>query len=318
MTIPKILSKFNVIRNSDAPPLVRFIPESYALRFLTGGGFILGSIYVFCGREGSGKSTLALKLIGERMKSCEGDALLIDNECSLGTIFQDREHIFGVDRARLVNTSYIMSLEEVVDLIPACVSQGFHTIVLDSVKECKASKILDEDYSFDDKGIGAMAADSRLWSAALTRIEKQISLIPPENRPLIIFLDQLRMNLGGYIPTPEPSGGGRAMRHHAAAFYMMTPKKGENYISVKNIVKARGVAPHREARLGFDPLAGFDTAMELFDMAKEFNAFDVVKSGGNFYLNVAGQEHHFKGQDAVVEAIRTNPQVAEALIKRME
>lgn len=324
----KNLKKYGVRLANEFIELPRFIPESYALRYVTGGGFILGGYYILTGDAGIGKTSICLKLMAERARDfnqsaidagvdpeeIEGYGLYIDNEGAVDSILKGREDLFGLDPEKVYQTASPLSLEKTGDLINECIRDpNCHTIILDSMKASMPEKILDEKHSLEKDGMGAIGQSARTWNNIFGKWNSSRSSLEPKQRPLIILIDQLRVDVAGYYPMDKPTSGGRAALYNAHSYLKITKNKDTDYRYVQNIVKSRGAPANRKAEFGFEPIGGFDYSIELFEIAKESGA---LMQGGPFYsLEVDGEIIKLQGKNKVQERIVEDVKYKEALIK---
>lgn len=165
------------------------------------GGLPHGRISELYGPEASGKTTLALSVIaGVQAKG--GTAAIVDVEHALDFAYAET---LGVDIANLL-VSQPDSGEQALDVIETLVRAGVDVVVLDSVAMLIPQAEIDgEMNSFQ---IGAQA---RLMSKAMRKLAAPVHV----SGTALIFVNQIRTNIGGY-GNPEVTSGGRALKFAAS------------------------------------------------------------------------------------------------------
>jgi len=171
------------------------------LDMIMGGGWPRGRIAEVYGPEASGKTTLALHAIAEVHKA-GGIAAFVDVEHAL-----DREYCktIGVDIDRLV-FDQPDSAEDALQRVETFAREGLDLVVLDSVAALAPREEI-------EKGIGeaTIGLVARLMSKAL----RKITPIASRTGCTVLFINQLRANIGGY-GLSEVTTGGRALKYAAS------------------------------------------------------------------------------------------------------
>lgn len=166
------------------------------------GGLPRGRIVEIYGAESSGKTTLALHVIAEAQKQNLGCAF-IDAEHALDPLYAQR---IGVDTGKLL-ISQPDGGEEALNILERLVqSSKFGVVVVDSVAALTPRSEMDGE-------IGAMqiGAQARLMSQALRILTAAVH----KSNTLVIFINQTRVNIGGY-GNPTTTAGGKALRFYAS------------------------------------------------------------------------------------------------------
>ncbi|MEW6753695.1 MAG: recombinase RecA [Candidatus Latescibacterota bacterium] len=205
------------------------------------GGLPKGRIVEIYGPEGAGKTLLSLHAIREAQKA-GGTAGFIDAEHALDVGFARR---LGVNTDDLI-VSQPDSGEQALEIVDTLVRSGaFDVIVVDSVAALVPQAELEGEMG--DSHVGLQA---RLMSQALRKLAGSIN----RSQTCLIFLNQLRMNIGVMFGNPETTTGGRALRFYASVRLdvrrVARIKDGETDIGSRTrakVVKNKLAPPFREA-----------------------------------------------------------------------
>lgn len=178
----------------------KFIPtHSVGLNLLLGGGFSRGHQTTLFGNESAGKSTFVLETIARNQReNPEFSAAWMDTEKTL-----DREwaRSLGVDTDRLL-VAYKSNVGEATDMMIKWINAGVDLICVDSSSNLMPKSFFEKDGTikeFDKTGqMGQMAKELGQMCRMLQGINFETALI---------FISQVRMDLGGFIPQEKASGG---------------------------------------------------------------------------------------------------------------
>ena len=266
------------------------------------GGIPRGRIIEVFGPESSGKTTLALHLIAEAQKM-GGEAAFIDAEHALDPVYA--KHL-GVNIDELI-VSQPDTGEQALEIAEALVRSGaLDIIVVDSVAALVPKAEIDGDMG--DAHVGLQA---RLMSQALRKLAGVIN----KSKCVIVFINQLRENVGVMFGNPETTPGGRALKFYASVRLDIRrveslKQDGEvigNRTRVK-VVKNKVAPPFREAE--FDIIYGKGISKEGNILDAAVNLDIVEKSGSWFSYN---GERIGQGRENVKEYLAKNPKIAEEI-----
>jgi len=237
------------------------------------GGMAFGRIYEIFGPNSGGKSTLAANVVIQAQKRglrC----CYIDAEHAVDPrLFKD----YGVDTKALKLVQGYNG-EDNLDILEMLVSSGaFKVAVVDSV-----SSLIPSNEAAAEIGDDHIALLARLMSKATRRIT------PIANRAgcLIIFINQLRMKVGGY-GNPETTTGGEALAFYttgrisirgpeAKARRIPDPMSGEiiGHTTLFEIVKNKLAPPFKKTEINLIYGKGYDTHWEVLNLAVDFGIID--------------------------------------------
>ena len=167
------------------------------------GGLPRGRIIEIFGPESSGKTTLCLHTIAEAQKS-GGLCAFIDAEHALDPVYASK---IGVNTKELL-ISQPNSGEKGLEIVDRLVrSNEVDVIVVDSVAALTPQAEIDGEMS--DTHIGRQA---RLMSQAM----RKLVAIVAKSKSIVIFTNQIRMQIGILFGNPETTPGGKALKFYSS------------------------------------------------------------------------------------------------------
>ena len=250
------------------------------------GGVPRGRVVEIYGPESSGKTTLALTIVANAQRT-GGNAVFIDAEHALDAAYAQK---LGVDIANL-HVAQPDTGEEALEIADHLVRSGaVDVVVIDSVAALVPRAEIEGEMG--DSHVGLQA---RLMSQALRKLTGSIS----KSKTCVIFINQIRMQIGVMFGSPETTAGGRALKFYASVRLdirrIATLKEGESAIGNRTkvkVVKNKVAAPFRESEFDILYNEGISREGELIDYAVEKN---VIQKAGTWFS--FGEERIGQGRE---------------------
>ncbi|MDA1335010.1 MAG: recombinase RecA [bacterium] len=255
---------------------VKAIPTgSFSLDVALGvGGVPRGRVIEIFGPESSGKTTLSLHIVREAQRQ-GGVAAFIDAEHALDPQYAKK---IGVKIDDLL-ISQPDTGEQALEIVESLVrSGGVDVIVVDSVAALTPRAEIEGDMGQQHVGLQA-----RLMSHALRKLTPVVG----KSDTLIIFINQIRMQIGMMFGNPETTPGGKALKFYSSVRIdirrIAQIKKGEETVGNRTrakVVKNKVAPPFKLAE--FDIMFGEGISYEA-DILNLGVKLGVVKKNGATY-----------------------------------
>lgn len=269
------------------------------------GGIPRGKIVELYGPEGSGKSTLALSIVKEAQKR-GGVAVYIDAE---NVLDPEYAQALGIDLDRLW-ISQPSSGEEGFKVAEAVLEENAaDVVVFDSVAAMVPRAELEGDIG--DMKVGRMAA---MMSQALRRL----NVIVGKSNAVVIFINQIRMDVGGY-GNPETTPGGKALKYYSSVrLDIRSPRsnaitKGKEQIGqvCKVTVRKNKVGPpFKTAEFALIYGKGIDGSDSLVDALIQTGLWQMK---GSWVYDTLTNANVAQGKAKAADLLASDPELAELL-----
>lgn len=277
-----------------------------SLDMITGiGGVAKGRITEIHGMDGCFKTTLALYAIAESQK-LGGTAAFIDAEYAFLPEYAEK---LGVDTEKLI-LIHPASAEEAFAVLEKLVDSGkISIIVLDSLAALSPQTELSNDFGTSNMGVMA-----RLTGQFFRKITAKIG----KTGTALIMLNQLREQLGGYVPM-KTTPGGNACRFYASlrleiaksAIKEGTDIKGVTLRlkTVKNKLSTPYLTTELEAMFG----EGID---KLKDIVNSAISLEIINKGGAGWMTY--KDIKIQGVDAFKQLLEDNEELRTEIINMIK
>ncbi len=270
------------------------------------GGVPRGRIVEIYGPESSGKTTLALTIIANAQRN-GGHAVFIDAEHALDAQYAQK---LGVDIANL-HVAQPDTGEEALEIADQLVRSGaVDIVVIDSVAALVPRAEIEGEMG--DSHVGLQA---RLMSQALRKLTGSIN----KSNTTVIFINQIRMQIGVMFGNPETTAGGRALKFYASVRLdirrIATLKESEQAIGNRTkvkVVKNKVAAPFREAEFDILYNEGISREGEILDYA--IDKLVVQKAGTWFSF---GEERLGQGRENARLFLKEHKDVAQKIEQKL-
>lgn len=270
------------------------------------GGLPRGRIIEVFGPESSGKTTLTLHVIAEAQKK-GGICAFIDAEHSMDPEYAKR---LGVNIDQLL-ISQPDNGEQALEIVDSLVRSGkLDVIVIDSV-----AALTPKDEIEGDMGAHHVGKQARLMSQAL----RKLTAIVAKSKTIVIFINQIRMQIGVMFGNPETTPGGKALKFYTSVRIdirrIAQIKKGEEIMGGRirvKVVKNKVAAPFKQTEFDLMYNEGISREGELIALGEKMGI--ITKSGTSYSY---GEEKLGRGYDATRQFLKdkANKKIAEAILK---
>ncbi len=299
----------SIMKLGDTPRVdVDSIPTgSFMLDAALGvGGVPAGRIIEIFGPESSGKTTLCLHIVREAQKK-GGLAAFVDAEHALDPEYAKK---IGVKINDLL-ISQPDTGEQALEIVESLVrSSAVDVIVVDSVAALTPRAEIEGDMGQQHMGLQA-----RLMSHAL----RKLTAIVAKSKTAVIFINQIRMQIGVVWGNPETTPGGKALKFYSSVRMDIRRsaqiKKGEEIIGSRTkvkIVKNKVAAPFRVAEFDIFYGEGISREAEVINAGLQY---DLVKKSGNT-LNYENTKLGV-GFDNAKNFLKENQKICEEIMKKI-
>jgi recombination protein RecA len=309
-TVEDIKEKFGegaIVTLGDARKVdVDAIPTgSFSLDMALGvGGIPRGRVIELYGPESSGKTTVALHIVAEAQKK-GGVAAFVDAEHALDPEYAKK---IGVKVNDLL-ISQPDTGEQALQIVESLVRSGsVDIIVVDSVAALTPRAEIEGEIG--DVHVGLQA---RLMSQAL----RKLTAIVAQKNCIVVFINQIRMQIGVTYGNPETTPGGKALKFYSSVRIevrrIAKVQKGEEIVGSRTrakIVKNKVAAPFRTAEFDIIYNEGIARMSDLINTGVKYGVVERKGSSYSYDGVRLGQ-----GIDNARQFLKENPKTAAAMEK---
>lgn len=275
------------------------------------GGLPRGRIIEIYGPESSGKTTLSLHAVAEAQKE--------KGVCA----FIDAEHAMDPEYAKAIGVKLDELLisqpdtgEQALEIVESLVRSGqIDVIVIDSV-----AALTPRDEIEGEMGAHHVGKQARLMSQAL----RKLTGIVAKSKTVVIFINQIRMQVGVMFGNPETTPGGKALKFYTSVRLdirrIAQIKKGEEVVGGRHrvkVVKNKVAAPFRTTEFDLIYGEGISREGELLALGEKYKM--IAKAGASYsYTPPGGDESTVvklgRGYDAARTTLREDKKLSKELL----
>ncbi|MEK7645379.1 MAG: recombinase RecA [Patescibacteria group bacterium] len=311
-TIKQIKNKFgddSIMKLGEKPRVdINAIPTgSIGLDWALGvGGMPRGRIVEIFGPESSGKTTLTLHVIAEAQK-LGGICAFIDAEHAMDPQYAQR---LGVKIDQLL-ISQPDTGEQALEIVESLVRSGkMDVIVIDSV-----AALTPKDEIEGDMGAHHVGKQARLMSQAL----RKLTAIVARSKTIVIFINQIRMQIGVMFGNPETTPGGKALKFYTSVRLdirrIAQIKKGEEVMGGRcrvKVVKNKVAPPFKQTEFDLMYNEGISREGEIIALGEKMG---IIGKSGNSYTY--GEAKLGRGYDATRQFLKEDKKISGEILKEI-
>lgn len=266
-----------------------------------------GRVIELFGPESSGKTTLALHIIAQAQKK--------GGVCA----FIDAEHALDPDYAKKIGVKINDLLisqpdtgEQALDILESLVRSGeIDVVIIDSVAALTPQAEIEGDMGTQQVGMQA-----RLMAKAL----RKLTSIVAKSKTVVIFINQIRMQIGIMFGNPETTPGGKALKFFSSVRIEVRRaakiKKGEevigNRVNVK-VVKNKVAPPFRTAEFDILYAEGISYEGDILNTGEKCEV--IKKSGASYSYDSTSLG---RGYDSARQFLKENPKITQEIVKKIK
>lgn len=279
------------------------------------GGFPRGRIVEIYGPESSGKTTLSLHAVAEAQKE-GGICAFIDAEHAMDPTYAKN---LGVKLEELL-ISQPDNGEQALEIVESLVRSGkLDVIVIDSV-----AALTPRDEIEGEMGAHHVGKQARLMSQAL----RKLTGIVAKSKTVVIFINQIRMQVGVMFGNPETTPGGKALKFYTSVRLdirrIAQIKKGDEVVGGRHrvkVVKNKVASPFRTTEFDLIYNEGISSEGELLALGEKYKM--IAKAGSSYsYTPPGGDESALvklgRGYDAARTTLKEDKKLKSEILKNIK
>lgn len=271
------------------------------------GGLPRGRIIEVFGPESSGKTTLTLHVIAEAQKRA-GICAFIDAEHAMDPEYAKR---LGVKIDELL-ISQPDTGEQALEIVESLVRSGkIDVVVIDSV-----AALTPKDEIEGEMGAYHVGKQARLMSQAL----RKLTAIVAKSKTVVIFINQIRMQIGVMFGNPETTPGGKALKFYTSVRIdirrIAQIKKGDEVMGGRvrvKVVKNKVAPPFKQTEFDLMYNEGISKEGEIIALGEKLGI--ISKTGTSYSF---GEDKLGRGYDATRTYLRENKKIANQILKEIK
>ena len=278
------------------------------------GGFPRGRIVEIYGPESSGKTTLSLHAIAEAQKA-GGICAFVDAEHALDPEYAAK---IGVKLDELL-ISQPDTGEQALEIVESLVRSGkLDVVVVDSV-----AALTPKDEIEGEMGAHHVGKQARLMSQAL----RKLTAIVAKTKCSVIFINQIRMQIGVMFGNPETTTGGKALKFYTSVRLdirrIAQIKKGDEVVGGRHrvkVVKNKVAPPFKTTEFDLIYNEGISREGELLALGEKYKM--VTKAGASYsYTPPGGDDSALvklgRGYDAARKTLRAEKKLSNEILRNI-
>jgi recombination protein RecA len=201
--------------------------------------------------------------------------------------------------------------EQSLEIVESLVRSGkMDVIVIDSV-----AALTPKDEIEGDMGAHHVGKQARLMSQAL----RKLTAIVAKSKTVVIFINQIRMQIGVMFGNPETTPGGKALKFYTSVRLdirrIAQIKKGEEVMGGRcrvKVVKNKVAAPFRQTEFDLMYNEGISQEGEIIALGEKMAIIE--KSGTSYNY---GEIKLGRGYDATRQFLKENASVREEILAKI-
>jgi len=230
----------------------------------------------------------------------------------------DAEHAMDPEYARKLGVNIQDLLisqpdtgEQALEITESLVRSGkIDVVTIDSV-----AALTPKDEIEGDMGAQHMGKQARLMSQAL----RKLTAIVAKSKTIVIFINQIRMQIGVMFGNPETTPGGKALKFYTSVRLdirrIAQIKKGDEIVGGRvrvKVVKNKVAAPFRQTEFDLIYNEGISKEGEMIALGEKMG---IIKKSGTSYQY--GEEKLGRGYDATRQFLKENKKISGDILKEI-
>ena len=174
-----------------------------------------------------------------------------------------------------------------------------------------------------DMGAYHVGKQARLMSQAL----RKLTAIVARSKTVVIFINQIRMQIGVMFGNPETTPGGKALKFYTSVRLDIRKiaqiKKGEDVVGSRTrvkIVKNKVAAPFKQTEFDIIYNEGISKEGEIMALGEKYKIIE--KSGNSYFYTPSGEKAEKVklgvGYDATRKFLKEDKKVSEQILKEIK